>query len=294
MADKPDNKTPKTPEDADGKAPEVEAAADSPVEATEPLETSPAPEAEAPPAEAPQAEAPEAEAPEAETPQVEAPEAEAPEAEAPQAEAPEAEAPEAEAPQAESPEAEAPEAKTPEAEAPQAEAPEAEAPEAPAPSEPVVPGSPKERRRKARSQHMGEVRPPRSPEERHAERLVVRRGKAMRRRARRLQERAKAAERRAAAPAREPLTPVHAPVEGKRRVRQGIVVSDKAEKTITVRIDVARRHRRYEKIVRSSSTLHAHDENNDAHEGDVVRVIESRPLSRSKRWALVDVLERAR
>jgi small subunit ribosomal protein S17 len=87
---------------------------------------------------------------------------------------------------------------------------------------------------------------------------------------------------------------VHAPVEGTRRVRQGIVVSDKAEKTITVRIDVARRHRRYEKIVRSSSTVHAHDENNDAHEGDVVRVIESRPLSRLKRWALVDVLERAR
>jgi small subunit ribosomal protein S17 len=116
----------------------------------------------------------------------------------------------------------------------------------------------------------------------------------VRRRARRLQERAKASERRAAAPAAEPLAPVHAPVEGARRVRQGVVVSDKAEKTITVRIDTARRHRRYEKIVRSSSTLHAHDENNDAHEGDTVRVIESRPLSRSKRWALVDVLERAR
>ena len=72
------------------------------------------------------------------------------------------------------------------------------------------------------------------------------------------------------------------------------VISDKSEKTIVVRIDVARRHRRYEKIVRSSSTLHAHDENNDAHEGDMVRVIESRPLSRSKRWNLVEVLERAR
>ena len=95
-------------------------------------------------------------------------------------------------------------------------------------------------------------------------------------------------------PRAEPLAPVHAPVEGARRVRQGIVVSDKAEKTITVRIDIARRHRRYEKIVRSSSTVHAHDENNDAHEGDVVRVIESRPLSRTKRWALVDVVERAR
>ncbi|HTA13595.1 MAG TPA: 30S ribosomal protein S17 [Solirubrobacteraceae bacterium] len=87
---------------------------------------------------------------------------------------------------------------------------------------------------------------------------------------------------------------MHAPTEGARKVRQGVVVSDKADKTITVRIDVARRHRRYEKIVRSSSTLHAHDENNEAHEGDVVRVVESRPLSRTKRWKLVDVLEKAR
>ena len=125
--------------------------------------------------------------------------------------------------------------------------------------------------------------------------MAERRAKAVSRRARRLQERAKAVERRApAAPAPEPLPPVHAPVEGARKVRQGVVVSDKADKTITVRIDVARRHRRYEKIVRSSSTLHAHDENNEAHEGDVVRVIESRPLSRIKRWKLVDVLERAR
>jgi small subunit ribosomal protein S17 len=161
-------------------------------------------------------------------------------------------------------------------------------------TEPVQQLPPKERRRRARSTHTGDARPSRSPEERHAERVETRRAKAKSRRARRLQERAKAAERRAGAPAPEPLAPVHAPVEGRRRVRQGIVVSDKAAKTITVRIDVARRHRRYEKIVRSSSTVHAHDENNDAHEGDVVRVIESRPLSRTKRWALVDVLERAR
>ncbi len=163
-----------------------------------------------------------------------------------------------------------------------------------APAEPEEQLPPKERRRRARSKHAGEALPPRTPEERHAERAAERKRKAVRRRARRLQERAKAAERRSKAPAADPLPPVHAPVEGTRRVRQGIVVSDKAEKTITVRIDVARPHRRYEKIVRSSSTLHAHDENNDAHEGDVVRVIESRPLSRSKRWRLVDVLERAR
>ncbi len=154
--------------------------------------------------------------------------------------------------------------------------------------------SPKERRRRTRAKRAGEARPSRSPEERHAERVAERRAKALRRRARRLQERAKASARRAAAPAQEALAPVHPVVEGKRKVRQGVVVSNKAEKTITVRIDVSHRHRRYEKVVRSSSTVHAHDENNDAHEGDVVRVIESRPLSRTKRWALVDVVERAR
>jgi small subunit ribosomal protein S17 len=174
-----------------------------------------------------------------------------------------------------------------------------EAPAAPAAgpaseSAPAEQLSPKERRRRARSTHTGETRASRAPEERHAERVAERRAKAVKRRARRLQERAKAAERRANAPAREPLAPVHAPVEGARKVRQGVVVSDKADKTIVVRIDVARRHRRYEKIVRSSGTLHAHDENNDAHEGDVVRVEESRPLSRTKRWKLIDVLERAR
>jgi small subunit ribosomal protein S17 len=177
---------------------------------------------------------------------------------------------------------------------------DAEVPHAPAATatsaEPAEPISPKERRRKARSTHSGEARAARSPEERHTERLAERRAKATARRARRLQERAKRADRRQSgttALAQE-LAPVHAPVEGKRSVRQGIVVSDKADKTITVRIDFARRHRRYEKIVRSSSTLHAHDEENEAHEGDVVRVIESRPLSKSKRWKLVDVLERAR
>jgi small subunit ribosomal protein S17 len=176
----------------------------------------------------------------------------------------------------------------------------ADAGDTPAPAEqagpaaPVEQLSPKERRRRARAKRAPDARSSRTPEERHADRLAERKTKAVRRRARRLQERAKAAERRASAPPPAPLAPVHAPVEGKRKLRQGVVVSDKAEKTITVRIDTARRHRRYEKIVRSSSTVHAHDENNDAHEGDVVRVIESRPLSRTKRWALVDVLERAR
>jgi len=213
-----------------------------------------------------------------------------------------AETPEAEVTQEAPATPEAPAAETP-ADTPVAETPEAPEPEASAtpevaaaPAEPEEQLPSKERRRKARSTHSGEARPARSPEDRHAERLAERRAKATRRSARRLQERAKRAAKResgATAPAQE-LAPVHAAVEGKRTVRQGIVVSDKADKTITVRIDFARRHRRYEKIVRSSSTLHAHDEANDAHEGDTVRVIESRPLSKNKRWKLVDVLERAR
>ena len=89
-------------------------------------------------------------------------------------------------------------------------------------------------------------------------------------------------------------TPPRERDKNKPKVRQGLVVSAKPDKTITVRIDTARRHPRYEKIVRSSTTLHAHDETNDAHEGDTVRIVESRPLSRLKRWTLDEVLERAR
>jgi small subunit ribosomal protein S17 len=77
-------------------------------------------------------------------------------------------------------------------------------------------------------------------------------------------------------------------------VRQGVVISDKAEKTIVVRVDITRRHKRYHKILRSSITLHVHDERNDAHAGDTVRVQECRPMSRTKRWRLLEVLERAR
>lgn len=154
--------------------------------------------------------------------------------------------------------------------------------------------TPKERRRRSRSTHTGKAGTPRSAEERQAERVAERRKKAAHRSARRRQEREKDAQRRSSTPPAAELPPVHEPKRGAPKERQGIVVSSKADKTITVRIDVARQHRRYEKIVRSSTTLHAHDESNDANEGDLVRVVESRPLSRTKRWRLVDVLERAR
>ena len=103
----------------------------------------------------------------------------------------------------------------------------------------------------------------------------------------------KEAEQRAAEPTPEPEhAPEHGP--GRAKVRQGIVVSDKADKTIVVRVDVTRRHRRYGKIMRTSSKLHAHDERNDAGTGDTVRVVECRPMSRTKRWRLTDVLEKAK
>jgi small subunit ribosomal protein S17 len=153
------------------------------------------------------------------------------------------------------------------------------------------PEPPKERRRRARAGKAAKAsaRQPRTPEERHAERVAERRRKAQARRVERTRVRQKA---RAAGPRAEIIAPrEHGP--GRQKTRQGVVVSDKANKTITVRIDVARRHRRYEKIVRISSTLHAHDETNDAHTGDTVIVRECRPTSRLKRWRLIEVVSRA-
>jgi len=107
--------------------------------------------------------------------------------------------------------------------------------------------------------------------------------------------RAKQKEKRAAAgPSDAPPPPPKEHGPGRPKVRQGKVVSAKADKTIVVRVDTARRHRMYKKIIRESSTLHAHDERNDANEGDLVRVIETRPMSKTKRWRLTDVLERSR
>ena len=81
---------------------------------------------------------------------------------------------------------------------------------------------------------------------------------------------------------------------GRRKVRTGVVVSDKMDKTVVIRIDRQVRHRVYGKIVKRSSKLSAHDETNDAHVGDTVRVVETRPLSKSKRWRIVEIVERAK
>jgi small subunit ribosomal protein S17 len=188
-------------------------------------------------------------------------------------------------------------AEEPAAEAPAAPAPAAEAAEAPAKqaapaAEPEVVLAPKERRARSRAAKAAKAKPrvAMSPEERHADRVASRQKKAELRRAGRLKARAKAR----AGEHQAAVTPPREHAPGTQKTRQGVVVSDKADKTITVRIDLSRRHRKYQKIVSTRTTLHAHDESNDAHIGDTVIVRESRPLSRSKRWRLVEVVERAK
>jgi small subunit ribosomal protein S17 len=79
-----------------------------------------------------------------------------------------------------------------------------------------------------------------------------------------------------------------------RKTRVGVVVSDKMDKTIVVAVRDNVRHPLYKKIIKKTYKLKAHDEQNDAHEGDTVRVMETRPLSKDKRWRLVEVVERAK
>src|SRR4051812_33884435 len=151
----------------------------------------------------------------------------------------------------------------------------------------------RERNAAARAAKAKEATGPKTLEERLEARAAHRQRNAEQRRRYRAKQKAKRAEVRAAAPATEERhAPEHGP--GRPKERQGVVTSDKGEKTITVRVDITRRHKRYHKILRSSITLHVHDEANAAHAGDTVRVQECRPMSRTKRWRLLEVLERAR
>ena len=147
----------------------------------------------------------------------------------------------------------------------------------------------KAERKRARREAPAEARPQRSPDERRAERDAERRRKA----ASRSRWRKRRREKHVAGGPRE-ATPPATGEPGTAQVRQGVVLSNKADKTITVRVDIAKRHPKYQKIVRSTKKLHVHDEANDAGVGDLVRVVETRPMSRTKRWRLVEVVERAR
>jgi small subunit ribosomal protein S17 len=144
----------------------------------------------------------------------------------------------------------------------------------------------KERRRLERSRQPHKAGAALSTEERLAKRAEERKLKAESRR----KERAAAKQGKTAGTGTPPAEKDAVAA----KTRQGLVVSNKGEKTITVRIDIARRHPTYEKVVRRSRTLHAHDERNEAGEGDTVRIVETRPLSKTKRWRLVEVLERAK
>ena len=180
-------------------------------------------------------------------------------------------------------------------EQPQAEETQAtEAPAAEAAARPPPPAEPdplddlpwKERRRILRSREPHKAGPEQTVEERAAAREARRKQKADSRR----KERAAMKADHTSGTGTEPVEKESVAA----KERQGIVVSNKGNKSITVRIDIARRHPTYEKIVRRSRTLHAHDERNEAGEGDVVRIIETRPLSKTKRWRLVGVVEKAR
>jgi small subunit ribosomal protein S17 len=180
------------------------------------------------------------------------------------------------------------EEEAPAEEAPAEDEPEAAAPEAPA-AEPVEQLSPKERRHRKRSTHKGEAGPPLSVEERIQRREEGRKRKAAERRRYRS---GRGAARKQAQGTGEG-TPKPERVPGNPKVRQGTVVSNKMDKTITVRVESARRHPAYEKVIRSSKMYHAHDERNEAGPGDTVRLIETRPMSKTKHWRLTEILERA-
>jgi small subunit ribosomal protein S17 len=95
---------------------------------------------------------------------------------------------------------------------------------------------------------------------------------------------------------RKPIVRLEAPAHerGRRQERQGKVVSDAMEKTIVVEASVVKAHPRYKKVVRRSVKFHAHDEHSEAKVGDLVRIVETRPLSRTKRWRLVEIVEAAK
>jgi small subunit ribosomal protein S17 len=103
-------------------------------------------------------------------------------------------------------------------------------------------------------------------------------------------------------PTREPATtrkpivrgPQAESDRGRRQERRGVVVSDAMDKTIVVKVEAIRAHPRYKKVIRRSVKFHAHDEQNAAHVGDVVRIVETRPLSKTKNWRLAEIVEVAK
>jgi small subunit ribosomal protein S17 len=95
---------------------------------------------------------------------------------------------------------------------------------------------------------------------------------------------------------RKPIVRLEKPEHdrGRRQERRGVVVSDAMDKTIVVKVESVRAHQRYKKVIRRTAKFHAHDAENKAHVGDVVRIVETRPLSKTKNWRLAEILEVAK
>ena len=176
-------------------------------------------------------------------------------------------APAEEATPAEEPVAEA-ETPAAEAEEPAAEEPAAEAEEPAAPEAPEEPAAPA---------------PQSQPKQKHKRLPRPLRPKKGRR------QRTPATERKAISREEKPEHD-----RGRRQERRGVVVSDAMDKTIVVKVDSIRSHSKYKKVIRRSIKFHAHDEENSAHIGDVVRIVETRPLSKTKRWRLAEIVEVAK
>ena len=87
---------------------------------------------------------------------------------------------------------------------------------------------------------------------------------------------------------------VTAKPRGNRKIRSGVVVSDKMDKTVVVQVEDIRQHRLYRKTIRRTTRLKAHDEQNAAGQGDLVRLAETRPLSATKRWRVVEIIQKAK
>ena len=95
---------------------------------------------------------------------------------------------------------------------------------------------------------------------------------------------------------RKPITRLSKPEydRGRRQERRGVVVSSGMDKTIVVKVETVKVHPRYKKVIRRARKFHAHDERNEANVGDVVRIVETRPLSKTKNWRLAEIVEAAK
>jgi small subunit ribosomal protein S17 len=112
----------------------------------------------------------------------------------------------------------------------------------------------------------------------------------------RAQRPAKTRPKREASTTRKPIVrgPQAESDRGRRQERRGVVVSDAMDKTIVVKVEAIRAHPKYKKVIRRSVKFHAHDEQNAAHVGDIVRIVETRPLSKTKNWRLAEIVEVAK